>query len=1686
MGTQAEQAITEGRPGTITFKVMDVDSVFDVDGDPEGVKAMFGCEFTDTGRIESALVADVAKTLNGDGTYTYTVTVTVTPKPYQCHHGSDCSTLVLKVRDDQNAEATFDLKLTITPVNDNPMFASDDYSDPLRVTLDNKRLSTKEDTPITIDLTAYYMDPDGPNEKLYIIWLDDAPVNGTVVYQDNKAVFSPSADYFTEDEADYGQWGSFGYTIADSSNGPAHGTVQIFIEPVNDAPVLKEKSYTGEEDEPLLIEDLFTGTYNKNATVWDIDNLREELAIVAVGKGSTAGVTTAGTTTGGGTVAVVQQDGKDWAVRYTPALDFTGTDTFWYTVSDGEDEATQKITLRITASDDPPRGNFEHAANWAEGVKVEVDRANMPTWSFKEDGTGTFKFMMWDPEGNLMLFDVTAQDFDPATSNCATLAQLLPSGAITNGGTGLVRTVTIKPAADKYGSFNLKFVLDDGLLKTTYIVPVTVQAVNDAPALDDAAFSVDEDQTLSNRVTGWDLETPAAQLGYIWDEDKAGPDHGAVTVRADGSFDYTPAANYFGEDAFYIKMSDKGATGADDGVLSVSAKVTVTVNPVNDAPGAPADFAAAGGTGPYKGGTAISLSWTGGEDLPFETHREDLTYLAEYRVDGGAWTPFTLANVSRNSSFEYTGEIPASVTAGKNTGRFDVRIATRDDGKVYKPDDVSLLKQLTALNSGYVQLTGLQIDSAAPTMGHTLSPAGWTNGNEITISLSAAAGSLGGATPIDRIEMEQSGSFVPIGSGASASTTVTENGTYKFRAYDAVGNESAVLEVVVATFDRVKPTVTASPAAITGKTVEDGPSVTLTFADGPAPSGSKDKVSGLRTTAGKQYQLTAAGDGCASGAWLDYTAPVTFPAKGSYTLHARVVDNAGNETIESFTGYVIDNAAPRVTNQTATVYEHSLADTSIKNSFAVSLAGTDADGDTLSYTMVDDAACQALKSYGSFTLNSATGAVTFTHNGNDVQPAHAALSLSCTVSDGTASVVVKLDVAMYPVNDAPTEADDLELQSAKAYYKAGESVTLGWTAGSDSETAPGALRYEVEYRTAATGSWASAGSYVTGAASLALTTPNTGTTALQYRVRVWDDNTADPNRDGSTAPAASGWVYSPSYIVDNASPTATHSFAPFSNNDGDSHAVVTLVPADGTEAWQSGVQSVAEPSGAQVIDAARYIYKITSGTPHSFVITDRAGNTTNYVVTANLPADPVISYIKTHVRHGTEIPVSWTHTSPGSHYELEVTYDDGATCTTVVPESLNHTAKTYTYRVPNSFAAAPDTAKMRFRVRAWDAGGMHSVNWDAGAAIICDSTPPTITLTPDIDTPTAGNVTVGYEVEDAPAGVDTVVVNTGAGDTGFGAGGAAQYGDNLVITGNTTVQVSATDACGNTHSASYVVANIDKSFPTVGLTAVSKGAVMAEGTTTPAPIEFTMEFADLGIGGLVDRQYAITATNVRPAGGWTDAAADTVNENAAAIGTYYVHMRAQDGVGNETYRCFGPFAVVNTQPVAQDLHYQVEEGGTLLITLNATDETPGDSIAAYTLLPPGPDYGTLTPKGNGQYEYQHDGVDPIANTSFTYYATDSHGEDSNIATVSITVVEVNDPPVLENLPADLTMTWNTARRLEGDLHDPDHLFSTLRVAAQSSNPAVLPISRISLGYARNSADENAGKLTLVLRPLRGT
>ncbi len=109
-------------------------------------------------------------------------------------------------------------------------------------------------------------------------------------------------------------------------------------------------------------------------------------------------------------------------------------------------------------------------------------------------------------------------------------------------------------------------------------VAIAVTAVNDAPVADDDDYAAEEDMPLSIDVAGGVLANDTDADGDTLTATVATDvQHGTLSLQADGSFTYTPDADFAGADAFTYTASD----GTD---VSAVATVTLTIAGANDAP----------------------------------------------------------------------------------------------------------------------------------------------------------------------------------------------------------------------------------------------------------------------------------------------------------------------------------------------------------------------------------------------------------------------------------------------------------------------------------------------------------------------------------------------------------------------------------------------------------------------------------------------------------------------------------------------------------------------------------------------------------------------------------------------------------------------------------------------------------------------------------------------------------------------------------------------------------------------------------------------------------------------------------------------------------------------------------------------------------------------------------------------
>jgi VCBS repeat-containing protein len=163
---------------------------------------------------------------------------------------------------------------------------------------------------------------------------------------------------------------------------------------------------------------------------------------------------------------------------------------------------------------------------------------------------------------------------DSATSGNALGATLVSGpahGTLTFNTDG---SFTYTPDADYNGPDSFTYRASDGTTTSPVArVDIGVTAVNDAPVAQNDSYSVAEDGSLTVPAAGLlgndsDVDGDALTAQLV-----SGPAHGTLTVNPDGSFTYTPDADYNGADSFTYRASDGSTTS---GVATVNIGVTAT------------------------------------------------------------------------------------------------------------------------------------------------------------------------------------------------------------------------------------------------------------------------------------------------------------------------------------------------------------------------------------------------------------------------------------------------------------------------------------------------------------------------------------------------------------------------------------------------------------------------------------------------------------------------------------------------------------------------------------------------------------------------------------------------------------------------------------------------------------------------------------------------------------------------------------------------------------------------------------------------------------------------------------------------------------------------------------------------------------------------------------------------------
>ncbi|KYZ49503.1 RTX toxin [Vibrio parahaemolyticus] len=574
---------------TVNFTVAPVaDIVADkatvVEDTPTIIKVLDNDTFESTDKVVSLDAENGPKNgtviVNNDGTVTYT--------PDDNYVGEDTFTYI--VTSGGVSESTT-VSVDVTPENDAPV-AKDDTA------------ITDEDTPVTIDVLPNDTDVDG--DKLSVESASVPKEQGTVEVVNGKLVFTPAENFNGDAEITY--------TVTDGELTDA-AKVTVTVNPVNDAPTIKVDAV-----ESITEDAVSTDTVVATLTVRDTDTSADQLTVSLENNsngyfvlvGNEVKLTQAGVDAVNNdelnlkdlTISASVSDGVNPTASDSDSLIVTRVNdapTVENAIADqvlSEDFATYTIDLNDAFKDSDSALNFSVSGNSNVLVSIENGIATIsPTADW--NGSETLTFTATDPSGesisqtvNFTVAPVADIVADKATvvEDTSTVIKVLGNDTFegdgkvvsldTNNGpaNGTVSvnpdgSVTYTPNDNYVGKDTFTYIVTSGGVSESTTVNVDVTPVNDAPVAKDDTATTQEDTAVTIDVLPNDTDVDGDKLSI---QSASVPEAQGKVEIVDGKLVFTPAENFNGDAEITYTVTD--------GELTDAAKVTVTVNPVNDAP----------------------------------------------------------------------------------------------------------------------------------------------------------------------------------------------------------------------------------------------------------------------------------------------------------------------------------------------------------------------------------------------------------------------------------------------------------------------------------------------------------------------------------------------------------------------------------------------------------------------------------------------------------------------------------------------------------------------------------------------------------------------------------------------------------------------------------------------------------------------------------------------------------------------------------------------------------------------------------------------------------------------------------------------------------------------------------------------------------------------------------------------
>jgi hypothetical protein len=538
---------TSNASGPVTVTSFTVDT--NKDGTPESFSANQTATITGVGTLR----------INTDGTYTFTPNTNYNgPVPQVTYTLTDSS--------GRRGTSTLTIEKVVS-VNDAPIGT-------------NKTITTRQDNPYTFTAADFgFSDPNDPSaNSLQAVKIATLPAAGKLTHNGIDVI---SGQYIDAAEIDEGKlkfapapqakgngYASLTFQVQDNG-GNANGGVDLDPNPktltIN---VTENTPPTVTAPTSFSVSEDVAGSLTFSGTPFaDVDSPNLTITL-SIPDGTISGVRTEGITIGGnptvrtfsGTTAALNSYFTTAGnITYTPALNNNSSRTLTVNVSDGSGNSSATSTINISPVNDPVTGG--PTAILADG---EEDTPYIVSAAQLLEGFS---------------------DVDIATNGQVLSIENLGSsnGTVTKNSDA---TYTITPTANSSGKVTLTYnVTDSNGSSVAATQFFTVPAVNDNFVDASEELSLNEDTPLTGSVlTGTsspDGPVTVTSFSVTGNESNAGqpatiPGVGTLQINANGTYTFTPIANYFGP----VPVVTYTVT---DGLgPNITSTLTLNIVPVND------------------------------------------------------------------------------------------------------------------------------------------------------------------------------------------------------------------------------------------------------------------------------------------------------------------------------------------------------------------------------------------------------------------------------------------------------------------------------------------------------------------------------------------------------------------------------------------------------------------------------------------------------------------------------------------------------------------------------------------------------------------------------------------------------------------------------------------------------------------------------------------------------------------------------------------------------------------------------------------------------------------------------------------------------------------------------------------------------------------------------------------------